>query len=102
MANGKNNFALRSTVASNVAGKIVNIGDAQNPVLLYGCAAYAAARLDSRAGGQTAKRSKRQCAMIHQIEAAPVDLRQSIGQKRRNIGQVGNRIERFIEQRGRL
>ena len=93
---------MRRTLSFCTAGKGVHIGDALNLVFPGGRAAYAAPRLDSRAGGQTAKRSKRQCAMIHQIEAAPVDLRQSIGQKRRNIGQVGNRIERFIEQRGRL
>lgn len=98
MVKRNDDLASGCAVAGDMAGKGVHIGDALNLVALGGRAAYAAPQRNLCAGGQAAEWPECQHAAIQQIKAAPVDPRQSVGQKRGHVRQIGDGVEGFIQQ----
>ena len=98
MVKRDDDLASGCAVAGDMAGKGVHIGDALNLVFPGGRAAYAAPQRNLCAGGQAAEWPECQHAAIQQIKAAPVDPRQSVGQKRGHVRQIGDGVEGFIQQ----
>jgi hypothetical protein len=95
-------FGTRSSVACDVSGELMDVGDNDRFTALSGSTADSPAQSDSHAGHLALKWAQHQLAATKKVEADPIYSRQRLKEQCCEIGGIGETIGFAGKQRGEL
>lgn len=101
-ADGNDDLSVRGAIARDMSGEPVNVADKLRFALCRRRAADAAPKRNLDTGGLALKWAENENAVLHQIEARPIEILERVEKKRRRIGKVCSFMRYAANQRREL